>query len=109
MLKKFIDRKTEAYKKLDPERIYIENIRAFFGISYGIAKLLCEMAVKEGVFGKKYGLVCPNCGRIIKSYDSTKNFPKDLECEICESLDLSYRFNLANIEVKPFYRLLKRV
>ena len=46
----------ELIEQLDPERIYIENVRSFFGISYSLARLLCEMAVESNYLSAAMGL-----------------------------------------------------
>ena len=85
-LGKIIIRKQNIIENTDPDRIYVENIRSFFNFPFPIAKLLCEMAVKEKLFIKKIGLLCPNadCGRIIKSYEINERIDKFLTCEQCQ-------------------------
>ena len=51
-----VAKREELIEQLDPERIYIENVRSFFGISYSLARLLCEMAVESNYLSAAMGL-----------------------------------------------------
>ena len=93
----------------DPQRIFPENVRSYFNTSIGIANILCKMAVKDGVFEKKIGFVCPNdnCERIIKSY-SDENIDEDLNCTHCELIgNERFIFNTKNLKRVEFYQLIK--
>lgn len=103
---KFVDKKIELIESTDPDRIYVENIRSFFNLSTPIAKLLCEMAVKDKLFKKKVGVECPNCGRLIHSYNSNKEIPTRIKCDTCELLEKeNYVFSEEKIRKVTFYKL----
>ena len=51
--------KEAAIASLDPEKIYLENVRSALGVSTFQAKLYCETAVRRGVFRKRVEVVCP--------------------------------------------------
>lgn len=93
--------------KTNPQRIYVENIRSYFNTSTVVASTLCKMAVKDGKFIKKTGVICPNpeCERIIKSYE--EDIPNErLTCEICELLGIdNYSFNVNSLDKIEFYQL----
>lgn len=71
---------------LDPDRIYVENIRYILGTNTRIAKFVCNIAVRKGFFEEYYGITCPNdnCGRIIKSYSHEEDIPEEISCFICQ-------------------------
>jgi hypothetical protein len=50
----------EAIGRIDPKHIYVENIRAVFGLTTPIARGLCELAVKQGILKKAVEVRCPD-------------------------------------------------
>jgi len=84
--KRSIDRKLEVIKKTNPRRIYVENVRSFFRLPTPLARFYCELAVREGLFTKHVGLLCPNDGRIIKSIEPGATLPESVVCEICQEI-----------------------
>lgn len=96
--------------KLDPNRIYIENVRALLRSNTFFAKLYCEMAVVDGMFTKHKALICPNdnCGRVICSYDFNAKITEIIECEICmDSEEANYKFKSKDLEKTVFYKLAR--
>lgn len=105
---KFIDRKLNVLNSLNPDRIYVEIIRSFYNMPFRLARFFCEMAVKENLFFKKIGVICPNddCERIIMSVDSHNEIPEHIHCDNCELLERE-RFEFTRDEIKTveFYQL----
>jgi hypothetical protein len=96
--------------KLNPNKIYVENVRAFFKVPTFVARLMCEMAVVDKVFVKKIGLECPNsdCRRIIASYLNESDIPKFIICTICEDNDKErYEYQTSELNKLEFYQLKK--
>src|SRR6476620_3245869 len=62
-----VAKRRELIENTDPRRIYVENIRSFFGIPRATARYLCEIAVRQGVFEKRVGYLCGNddCKRLL--------------------------------------------
>ncbi len=61
LIKKLEDSsRLKALSSLNPDKIYLENISSVFGVSYAIAKLLCETAVRRGVFSRSIEVLCPD-------------------------------------------------
>lgn len=104
MLFKLSKYKMQLLSEVNPDRIYVENIRSLFNLSTKVTKMLCEMATKEGFFHKKYGVYCSNCGRLIKSYDSKLNINTEIKCDLCLDLDDDI-FESFNTEIIEFYTL----
>jgi hypothetical protein len=104
-----VDRKTQQIDETDPNRIYVENVRAFFGIPYVIARSLCEIAEREGVFVKKIGLRCPSCDRIIESYFEESDIPIEIRCETCDLMERESLFQTTKMRRIAFYVLLENL
>lgn len=99
-----------SISELNPEKIYVENVRSFLHIPSTLAKFICEMAVVDNVFQSKIGIVCPNtdCRRIIKSYNKLTDIPNEIECEICEHTEHEhFIFNTEKLEKIKYYKLNK--
>jgi hypothetical protein len=103
---RLVEKKEELIDQLDPERIYVENVRSFFGIPFSLARLLCEMAVREGLFLRRYGVMCPQCDRIITSAESERELPEKLKCEVCEINERDrYEYDVKECTVITYYKL----
>jgi hypothetical protein len=103
---RLVQSKLNIIEHTDPNRIYVENIRSFYHLPYSVAKFFCEMAVKQGYFVKRYAVICPNQGNIIKSVSSRFDLPEKIYCETCAALDKDkYEFNLGECKVDEFYKL----
>jgi hypothetical protein len=103
---RFIDGRLDVLKKTDPDRIYVENIRSFYKMPYFVAKFFCEMAVRNNLFIKKIGVLCPNEGRIILIVDRVEDIPDVIHCDNCELLEEEkYEFNRKECQTIVFYKL----
>ncbi|TKC65173.1 hypothetical protein FBD94_01035 [Pedobacter hiemivivus] len=110
-LGKFIAKKQELIAATDPNRIYVENIRSFFNIPNRLAKLFCNLAVREGVFREKIGIICYNkdCERIILSVDNLDQMPSVITCQSCQLREESeYDFNTASLSTIIFYQIVRK-
>lgn len=106
MLKEFLNKQSDILAQIDPDRIYVENIRSFFHLPNKVAKFLLDLAVREDLLRKRYGVYCPNCGRLIKSYDSLEEIDSIITCDICHSLEQKHIFSKSEIEIQEFYQLI---
>lgn len=107
---KFIAKKLDLILDTDPERIYVENIRSFFGTSTRIAKFLCETAVHQKLFKRQIALECPNrdCKRIVDSFDKEIIVPVTINCRNCELNEREeYEFSTSSMEKLVYYKLIK--
>jgi hypothetical protein len=105
-----LQRYLQTINELNPNKIYVENVRSFFKVPTFVARLMCEMAVVDKLFTKKIGLVCPNsdCNRIIASFSSEKDIPQEIECSICEDEDKEiFSYKTKDLEKIEFYQLKK--
>lgn len=104
---RFVGKRLDIVNATDPKRIYVENIRSFFSINYGLAKYLCEMAVKQGIFSKYFAVECPQCNVIIKSFDDKNFIPNEIICEHCQLLEKEkYKFTNKEFLVENVYKLI---
>jgi hypothetical protein len=106
----FVSSKQSLIENTNPDRIYIENVRSFFNLPSTIAKLLCDIAVRQNVFRKQIGVLCPNkdCGRIIKTYDSIEEIEEVIECEQCLLKEEDkHSFSKEQIKIIVFYQLIQ--
>ena len=104
LLQKYLN----TIKEINPQKIYVENVRSLFKVPRTVAKLMCEMAVVDKLFIKKIGILCPNCKSIIGVYDKSQEIPSEITCSICE-LDEheSFHFHSSELEKIEFYQLNK--
>jgi len=109
-LGEFITNKEELISNSNPDKIYIENIRSFFGFSYRVANFFCDLAVRAGYFSKHIGYVCPNsnCQKIIFERKFSDLSPEKLSCSNCEIREEeSHLFDVEKLNQVIFYRLVK--
>lgn len=101
-----IEKRFEIISQTDPERIYIEQVRSFLGLNAWLATLLCEMAVKDRLFKKRYAIECPKCRRVIKSVKHKSELPSIVTCDTCQLLEKEKCEYLKDeILLIPFYQL----
>jgi hypothetical protein len=85
----------KAFAALNPQRFYVENVRAILGTNTWIAKKICETAVRQGLFIKQIQVLCPDGGVAI-TVESEDAIPARVRCyreqdgeleEVMESTD----------------------
>ncbi len=52
--------KQHLLAELNPDRFYLENVRALLGVSNRMAKRICNAAVRQGAFVQRVGVLCPD-------------------------------------------------
>jgi hypothetical protein len=100
----------QTISNINPNKIYVENVRSYFKVPTVVAKLMCEMAVVDNLFIKKVGIICKNseCNRLIASYNSYAEIPETITCEICENEEKEiFTFKTKDLEKVDFYQLKK--
>jgi len=109
---RLIGDKEQKLLEIDPDRFYVENIRSFYNLTTPIARFLCELAVKQRLFNKRFGLMCPNdgCGCMIKSYAPGEQMDELLTCKNCEILGtVPYEFRSDSLDKMTYYQLRTKV
>jgi len=108
-IQRFLDLKVEIVKSTNPSRIYVENIRSFFGISNRFAKFLCNFAVHEGLFKHRIGYLCSNCNSMIKSFDEIQQAEDEFNCDKCEIEETEqFHFHKNELTTIDYYELVDR-
>lgn len=110
MFKRFFNKKVSIVEETDPDRIYVENVRSFFNISTRLAKYLCKIAVRQGIFRKKIAVECKNgnCTRIIEVFDKEEDIPENIKCFMCElEGESEYTFRTSELNIVEFYQYIE--
>jgi len=109
-LSDIINNKANILSRLDPDRIYVENIRGFYNLPFKVARFLCDMAVKQHYFSKHIGIVCPNtdCQRLVTTVKNYSEINSTFECEHCRELERdTFEFIPSMKDTVEFYKLNK--
>jgi len=69
----------EKLAGLNPDRIYVENVRALLGTSTWIAKMVCETAARRGLLKKHVQVMCPD-GSVALSLADDSQLPEFVRC-----------------------------
>lgn len=69
----------EAIARLDPNKIYVENVRSALGVSTSKARLICETAVRRGLFDRFVEVLCPD-GAVAASAPTEAELPERVHC-----------------------------
>lgn len=96
-------------ERLDPSRIYVENVRSLLKVPTRVAQFFCDLAVKSGDFKKRYGVVCPNdsCQRIVLSVNNMSEIPETIECVLCDAEgNEQVSFPKSKAHIIEFYQLV---
>jgi hypothetical protein len=95
--------KEEAISRLDPDKIYVENVRSVLGVSSTEAERICESAARQGVFDRFIEVLCPD-GVVATLADSEAKLPTTVMCwsdEDSEEIEIPVR----ELCKRVFYRL----
>ena len=102
----FIKRRIELLNRMDPHRIYIENVRALFSSSERFARWLCGKACTDGFLDRWYSFENPATGRSL--YECEAGTPIDesitVHDDVAEQLGEPHEFKLNDLKKVEFYR-----
>jgi hypothetical protein len=98
----------EAYlAKLNPDKIYVENVRSLFDVSYTHAVRICETAVRQGLFARFVEVLCPD-DVVAASAPSEAELPPHVRCLIEHDGEMEEKeFETAALKKLTFYRLIE--
>jgi hypothetical protein len=71
--------KEEILARLNPDKIYEENLRSVLGVSAWQAHRICESAVRMGMFQKRVEVLCPD-GVVAASAQTESELPNVVSC-----------------------------
>jgi len=97
----------KAIEDLDPSHIYVENVRAAFGLTTGLAKRFCELAVRQGILEKRVEVLCPN-NVVAKDAASVEQLPVEVSCWEDDGGQYEERTYATNILKKMEFYVLKQ-
>lgn len=90
---------------LNPDKIYIENVRSLLDVSHPVAVKICETAVQRKVFDKQVEVLDPD-GNVALIVNSTADIPQTIEVMTDDSGDPSYaEIPTKDLKKTVFYRL----
>ena len=69
----------EKLSALNPERIYLENVRSILNVSAFQARLICDTAVRRGLFRRELLVLCPD-GSVGASAETPDKLPPTVPC-----------------------------
>lgn len=69
----------DALARLNPDKIYLENVRSVLGVSHKKALEICERAARQGFFRRGVEVLCPD-GAVAASADIESNLPPTVHC-----------------------------
>lgn len=73
--------KEELLAQLNPDKIYVENVRSLLGVPNKVAVGICETAVRQGFFKRKVEVMCPD-GVVAAEADTEEKLPPRVNCWI---------------------------
>jgi hypothetical protein len=97
--------KEEALARLNPEKIYLENVRSLLGVNAGQARKICETAVRQGVFERYVEVLCPD-GAVAISAEDESQLPKTVRCWTEEQGEIEQvELPTDNLQKVTFYKM----
>jgi hypothetical protein len=78
------DRDIQLLSRLDPNKIYVENVRSLLGISQASAVRILETAVRQGIFERRVEVTCPD-GSVAASAEAEDKLPATVHCWVEEN------------------------
>jgi len=95
----------DAVEALDPDKIYVENVRSILRVPHGVAVRICELAVDHGVFKKMIAVECPD-GSEAAAAESESGLPPTVTCYTDDGGFMSeVELNTDTLRKVTFYRL----
>jgi hypothetical protein len=74
-----LEGREDVIAKLNPEKIYVENVRSALGVSYAAAVRFCETAVRQGFFSPGIEVLCPD-GMVAAAAGKEEDLPVTVHC-----------------------------
>lgn len=102
----FLKRRLEVLDHMNPERIYVENVRAFLGVNKKVATWLCDKAVRDGYFSRWYAFEHPELHHTLFECPSDEDIDEaDIVYDhTAENLGYSGEYRLADLRKVEFFK-----
>jgi hypothetical protein len=104
----WVENKRKVISDTDLDRIDVENVRSFFGLTTDLARGLCDLAVRDGVLEKFIAIECPNslCRRTLTTVSLDESLEDEYLCVNCEFAGREpYIFDSEDVKTRVLYRL----
>lgn len=108
----WVENKRKIVSDTDLERIDVENVRSFFGLTTDLARGLCDLAVRDGVLEKFIAVECPNtmCRRTITTVSSDESLENEYSCVNCRFAGREpHIFDSEDVKTRVLYRLSRHL
>ena len=91
--------------RLNPDKVYTENVRSLLNISQKRAEKICEQAVRQGLFTRHIEVLCPD-GSVATSAQTLQDLPKKVTCwhESNDDFD-ELEYNIEDLRKTYYYSL----
>ena len=98
----------QILEEMDPDRIYVENVRHFFSVSKDRAEEICDDAETRGVFEKWIGYEHPTHHHLLTEHPFGEEPPSDKIHDIQSEFDEEEIQDFRVQDLKPviFYKAL---
>lgn len=73
------EREAQLLSRLDPDKLYVENVQSILRVSHGNAVRICETAVRQGLFLRGIEVRCPD-GAVAATADTEDQLPSEVRC-----------------------------
>jgi hypothetical protein len=91
--------------RLNPNKFYLENVRAVLGVSARRAQMICETAVRQGFFRRGVEVLCPD-GVAAATAEREDLLPPVVRCWLDQDGDLEeVELSTDSLRKQTFYRL----
>lgn len=103
-----VEDKGRVLRDMDPQRIYVENVRSFFHIPFGAARWICNRAVGAGLFSKHIAYLCPECEHVIAEteFNQPLNPNAVVACTLCELKEQDPEKLISACRKLEFYKVI---
>src|SRR5271165_5495058 len=98
----------DVLSRLNPDKIYVENVRSLLNVSHGSAQRILETGVRQGVFVRRVEVQCPD-GSVAASAETEAGLPRMVHCwEEEDGFPKEVEIPVENLAKTTFYRLNDR-
>jgi hypothetical protein len=100
------EKEAEELARLNPQKIYVENVRAILDVSSNQAERICETAVRRGLFDRHVEVLCPDL-TVAAEAGSEQELPDTVTCWERENNHMEeVKLPTANLTKVVFYSLI---
>ncbi|MGE0685028.1 MAG: hypothetical protein AB7P69_29465 [Candidatus Binatia bacterium] len=89
---RWIGRRVDRLEQLNPQKFYVENIRAILKTSSWIAEKICELGVAQGYFDRHVEALHPIDGNAVVEARTERDLPEQVPIWVYEDGSLEEKF-----------------